>query len=253
MSRAFIPVFGRRKKPPAPEAVVAAPEIKPLEWTARKRKQCELVKYKDANGNPKCEAWFYPSRKRRKCCCQKHQDILYDIKNNAAGSRWKKNNKAKVAASQKRRRANNPALRAKETASQRRRRANPEIRARQNANQNARRKPKEPTCDYCGEKFPHTKPGRKPLACPKPECQEAHEERYKQKDAANSRKTREKQKAKPKKTSVDRRRKLTDAQRYEIIKRREAGEALAAIAKSYGVSVPTIWALTTAGFKAVVI
>jgi hypothetical protein len=41
-------------------------------------------------------------------------------------------------------------------------------------------------------------------------------------------------------TFVDRRRKLTGAQRSKIIKRRRAGETLAVIAKSYGVSIPTI-------------
>jgi hypothetical protein len=46
-------------------------------------------------------------------------------------------------------------------------------------------------------------------------------------------------------TFVDRRRKLTDAQRSEIIERRKAGETLAAIAKSYGVSITAIRGVTT--------
>jgi hypothetical protein len=41
-------------------------------------------------------------------------------------------------------------------------------------------------------------------------------------------------------TFVDRRRKLTDGQRSKIIKRRRAGETLAVIAKSYGISITTI-------------
>lgn len=179
MTRLFIPSFGRRRKPPAQEAVVAASEIKPLEWTSRKRKQCELVKYKDANGKPLCEAWFYPSRKRRKCCCQEHQDILYDIKNNAAGSRWKKNNRPKVAASQKRRRQR-PEVRAKDRAYVE---ANRPLynAAQQRYMQKQPKTPRTLTCKYCGEKFDYFKAGRAPLACPKPECQEAHQEYFKAK------------------------------------------------------------------------
>ena len=41
-------------------------------------------------------------------------------------------------------------------------------------------------------------------------------------------------------TFVDRRRKLTDGQRSKIIKRCRAGETLAVIAKSYGISITTI-------------
>jgi hypothetical protein len=45
-------------------------------------------------------------------------------------------------------------------------------------------------------------------------------------------------------TFVDRRRKLGDSQKAKIIKRRRAGETLARIAKSYGVSISTIAQIT---------
>jgi hypothetical protein len=51
-------------------------------------------------------------------------------------------------------------------------------------------------------------------------------------------------------TFVDHRRKLTDAQRSKIIKRRKAGETLARIAKSYGVSIPTVSRITDQKRKA---
>jgi hypothetical protein len=48
------------------------------------------------------------------------------------------------------------------------------IRPYQNARRNAKRKPRDLTCQCCGGDFQHRKPGTAPMACPKPECQEAH-------------------------------------------------------------------------------
>jgi hypothetical protein len=78
-SRVFIPSFRRRRRS-VPEVAVAA-EIKPLEWTSHKKKQCEYAgcPYGEAPGIPK---WFKPTSGDRTCSphCRKALRKIEDLK-----------------------------------------------------------------------------------------------------------------------------------------------------------------------------
>jgi hypothetical protein len=147
MSRAFIPSFARRRRR-APEAVIAAPEIEPLEWTARKKKQCKLVNFKDADGKPLCEEMFYPKGNQR-TCSQKCSDLLAEFTFKATQRRSKKKNRAKITAKQREFRAAN---RAGVNAKQRDYRRRSGYNEKQQAYRAKKRKLL--TCTDCGKEFP---------------------------------------------------------------------------------------------------
>lgn len=112
--RAFLPSFARGRRRRAVPEVVAAPEIKPLEWDGRKKERCKLALYKDANGKPLCEEMFVPNKGNLKTCSPKCGRKLRQIRIRPVSNRYAKRNPAKVAALQRRRYATNPEVRARQ-------------------------------------------------------------------------------------------------------------------------------------------
>jgi hypothetical protein len=169
MSRAFIPSWGRRRSPPAPEPPRAPSSIKPLVWTARTKRQCELAKFKDNDGKPLCEGegMFYPKGNQR-TCSQKCSDILAELTFKATQRRSRRKNRAKITAKQRESRAAN---RADFNAKQRDYRKRSGYNAKQQKYRAGKKEKIACECGCgCGSKFPRRSGTRGPLSNLCPNC-----------------------------------------------------------------------------------